>query len=355
MVGWIAKRRASPIGVDIGSRSVKLLQLDAGRSRVRAASRWDLPAEDPNPGPQRDQQHDRQIVEAVRRAREGRDFRGREAVLCLGADSLFVQNVRVAPASGEELRKLVHLETAGRLPFSSEEADVHYLEAADVRQSDTLRREVIVLACHRPVLQRMLSLAENAGLRPVAIDVAPAAVLRCYCRQFRRDDDQQRRMMFVNVGASTTLAVIARGSDAVFVKYIDVGGRHLDEAVAGHLRMGLAEAAALRRHNGDRRADQRDPEITRGIAESIRPVLDRLTNELALCLRYYSVTFRGQPLSQIVLGGGEATQALADWVAARLDLPCELGDPLRTYQKAVSSGRIGQWDVATGLALRELN
>ncbi len=351
MVGWIAKRRPSPIGVDIGSRSIKLLQFDASRSEVRAAARWDLPAEEPDHG----QPHDEQIVEAIRRAREGRNFRGREAVLCLGAGSLFVQNIRVAPASGEELKKLVNVEVAGRLPFRSEEAEIHYLEAADVRQSDTVRREVIVLACHRPVLERMLSLAENAGLRPVAMDVEPAALLRCYCKQFRRDDDQQRRMMFVNVGASNTMAVISRGSDAVFVKYIDVGGRHLDEAVAGRLRMSPPDAAALRRHAGDRRAEQRDPEITRGITESIRPVLDRLANELSLCLRYYSVTFRGQPLSQIVLGGGEATQSLVDWLVARLDLPCDLGDPLRTYQKAVSPGRIGQWDVAAGLALRELN
>ncbi len=350
MVGWIAKRRSSPIGVDIGSRSVKLLQFDAGRSQVLAAARWDLPLDGPDQG-----QNDEQIVEAILRAREGRNFRGREAVFCLGAGSLFVQNVRVAPASGEELKKLVHIEVAGRLPFRSEEADIHYIEAADVRQGDTVRREVIVLACHRPVLERVLSLAEKASLRPVAIDVEPAALLRCYCRQFRRDDDQQRRMMFVNIGASSTVTVIARGSDAVFVKYIDLGGRHLDEAVAQHLRMSASDAAALRRHNGDRRADQRDPEITRGITESIRPVLDRLANELSLCVRYNSVTFRGQPLSQIMLGGGEATQSLADWLAARLDLACHLGDPLRPYEKTPSAGRIAQWDVAAGLALRELN
>jgi type IV pilus assembly protein PilM len=369
MVGWIAKRRPSPIGVDIGSRSVKLLQFDAGRTAVRAAARWDLPAHpqarareadtrqagappgDPPAGAP--QQDDEEIVQAIRRAREGRDFRGRDAVLCLGSGRLLVQNVRVAPASGEELSKQVYLEVAGRLPFSSEEAEIHYLEAADVRQSDTVRREVIVLACHRPVLERTLALAERAGLRPVAVDVEPAAMLRCYSRQFRRDDDQQRRMALVNVGASMTAVVIARGSQAVFIKYIEVGGRHFDEAVAGHLQMDLADAAALRRHNGDRRADQRDPEIARSIAESVRPVLDRLAGELSLCVRYYSVTFRGQPLSQIVLGGGEATQSLADWLAARLDLPCELGDPLRSYQKAVSPGRIGQWDVAAGLALRE--
>ncbi|MHC4181637.1 MAG: pilus assembly protein PilM [Planctomycetota bacterium] len=246
MAGWIAKRRASPIGIDIGSRSVKLLQFDAGRSQVRAASRWDLPAEEPSPT----QQHDEQIVGAIRRAREGRNFRGREAVLCLGAGDLFVQNIRVAPAVGEELKKLVHLDAAGRLPFPSEEAEIHYLEAADVRQSDTVRREVIVLACHRPILERTLCLAEDAGLRPVAVDVEPAAMLRCYWKQFRRDDDQQRRMMFLNVGASNTMVVIARGSSAVFIKYIDAGGRHLDEAVARRLRMSLPDAASLRRHNG---------------------------------------------------------------------------------------------------------
>ena len=355
MVGWIAKRRRTPIGIDIGSQSVKLLQFDAGHSLVRAAGRWDLPVAEPGTAEQHGEPHGEQIVDAIRRAREGRDFRGREAVLCVGADRLFVQNVRVAPASGVELKKLVHLDAAGRLPFPSEEADIHYIEAADVRQSDMVRREVIVLACHRPVLERMLFLAESAGLKPVAVDVEPIAMLRGYCKQFRREDDQKRRMMFVNVGASTTLAVIARGANAIFVKYIDVGGRHLDEAVARRLGMKFPDAASLRRRNGDRRADQHDAEITRGINESIRPVLDRLADELSLCLRYYSVTFRGRPLSQIVLGGGEATPALVDWLSARLDPPCELGDPLRTFNKPPAAGRTGQWDVAAGLALREPN
>lgn len=351
MVGWIASRRCSPIGVDIGSRSVKLLQFDASCRRVRAAARWDLPPAERDAGPQ----DDAQVVEAIRQARQRREFRGREAVLCLGANRLFVQNVRVAPAPGEDLAKLVRVEAAGRLPFSHEEADIHYLEAADVHQSDTVRREVIVLACHRPALDRILALAEDAGLRPVAVDVEPAAMLRCYSRQFRRDDDQQRKIMLVNVGASNTMVVIARGVHAMFIKYIDVGGNQLDEAVARHLRMSPADAAALRRHNGDRRADQRDPEVTRGIVESLRPVLDRLANELALCLRYYSVTFRGQPISQIVLGGGEATPSLAEWLATRLSLPCEAGDPLRLFEPTAPTGRAGQWDVAAGLALREPN
>jgi type IV pilus assembly protein PilM len=351
IANWLAHKRYGPIGVDIGSRSVKLLQFDAARTRVHDCARWDLPPE-PATKPER---QDERAAEAIRRAREGHNFRGREAVLCLGAGNLFVQNIRVRQASGDELTKIVHFEAAGRLPFASEEAEIRYLEADDVRQGDTVRREVILLACHRPTVDRMLSVAEQAGLRPVAIDVEPAAVLRCYSRQFRRDDDQQRRMMLVNVGASNTVAVITRGSSTMFVKYIELGGRDLDAAVARHLKMTPGDAAALRRHNADRRAQDRDPEIARGIEESSRPVLDKLAHELSLCLRYYSVTFRGQPLSQIVLGGGEATDTLAQWITTRLDLPCDVGNPLRPFDKDPVGGRIGQWDVAAGLALRNVN
>ena len=351
MASWLPQPRCGPIGVDIGSRSVKLLQFDAARAAIRDVARWDLPAE-PAANPDR---QDERVAEAIRHARDGRNFRGRQAVFCLGAGSLFVQNIRVAQASGDELTKMVHFEAAGRLPFRAEEADLRYIEADDVRQGDSVRREVILLACHRPSLDRIISVAEQAGLEPVAIDVEPAAMLRSYNRQYRRDNDQQRRMMFVNVGASNTAVVIAHGSDTMFVKYIDVGGRHFDEAVAKHLKMTAGDSAALRRHNGDRRTEQRDPEIARSVQESIRPVLDRLAHELSLCVRYYSVTFRGQPLAQIVLGGGEATEALSEWVAARLGVPCDLGNPLRSFEKTTIPGRIGQWDVAAGLALREVN
>ena len=103
--------------------------------------------------------------------------------------------------------------------------------------------------------------------------------------------------------------------DAIFIKYLDIGGRQFDDAVSKRLKIPLADATALRRHNGDRRLEQRDPEVTRSINESIRPVLDRLSHELSLCMRYYSVTFRSELLAQCVVGGGEANESLVEWLA----------------------------------------
>jgi type IV pilus assembly protein PilM len=348
MVALFTPKKVGPIGVDLGSRAVKLVQLSGDRSRVIEAARWDLPLENQPGSPA----CYAQLTEALKQAREGRKFRGREVVLCLGSPELYVQNVRVIKPPEGPLDNVVWQEAEGRLPFPAAETELRYLEAGDVRQGDTTRREVIVLACHRPVLDQILQSIEDAGLRPIAVEVEPLALLRCYNLQFRRDADQNQRTLFVHVGHANTSVIIAQGAEAIFVKYLDLGGKHLDEAVSRHLKMELADAATLRRHNGDRRADQQDPDIARSVAESIRPVVDKLAGEVALCVRYHSVTFRSQQLKRLVLAGGEATQALADTLATRTELKCELGDPLRSFEQASAPGRKSQWDVAVGLALR---
>lgn len=348
----LSARRAGPIGVDLGSRCVKLIQFNADRTRVLDAVRCDLAGE-PAPGVPAGEMRLEQLSAALHRAREGRHFRGRDAVVALGTPELFVQNVRVAKVPGGELEKLVQQEAVGRVPFPAPEADIRYWEAADVRHGEVTKREVILLACHRPALEHVLDVIAAGGLRPVAVDPEPAALLRCYVKQFRRDEDQQQRAMFAHVGAASSVVVIAKGADALFIKYLDIGGRQMDEAVARHLDVALPEATALRRHNGDRRADQQDPEVARSVAEAVRPVWERLATELTMCARYHSVAFRGAPLTRVVLSGGEATTALVEAIGSRLDVKCELGDPLRSYELAVQTGRKCQWDVATGLALRE--
>ncbi len=191
-------------------------------------------------------------------------------------------------------------------------------------------------------------------MRPVSVDTEPAALLRCYVKQFRRDADRTQRAMFVHFGGSCSVVVIARGEDALFVKYLDIGGRNMDEALARHLQMDIEQAASLRRNNGDRRLDQQDPEVARTVAEATRPVIEKLASELALCTRYHNVTFRGQPLSRVVIGGGESSAELVEMLAGRLETKCELGDPLRSFDTPGPGGRKGQWDIATGLALREV-
>jgi type IV pilus assembly protein PilM len=349
---WLTARRASPIGVDLGSRSIKLVQLSGDRSRLIEAARVELPPVSAQATPS---EHAQRIVEALARGLKDRAFRGREAVVCLGERQLFVQSLRVPKQTGPQLDRLVAQEAAGRVPFPLAEAELRYVEAADVRQGDQTLREVIVFAAQRTLIQQVLEVIEEARLRPVAVDVEAAALARSYAAQYRREEDRQARALLVHVGHSRTLALVAQGDDLLFVKSIEIGGQHFDLAVARLLKMDLIEATTLRRHHGDRRAEDQDPEVAQSLVEALRPVLERLASELAMCIRYHSVTFRGQPLVRLVLSGGEATPALAESLQHQLGLRAELSDPFRSLPIAPNLGRKCQWDVAAGLALRELS
>lgn len=349
---WLTQRRYSPIGVDIGARTIKLMQLTGDLSRLVEAARVDL---QPLPEGATPQQHAEQLMESLRWALADKAFRGREAVVCLGDRQLYVQSLRVPKQTGPQLDKLVAQEAASRLPFPIDEAEIRYLEAADVRQGEQTLREVVLFAVQRSVVQQLLEVIEGVGLRPVSVDVEPAALARSYAAQYRRDEDRQSRALMVHVGYTRTAALVVQGEELLFVKYIDIGGQHLDLAISRHLKMELHEAVSLRKHNGDRRAEMQDPEVVRSVSEGTRQVVERLSTELAMCVRYHSVTFRGHPLVRLVLGGGEATQSLLDALARQIDLRCELSDPFRSFASVPNVGRRGQWDVATGLALRTLN
>jgi type IV pilus assembly protein PilM len=349
---WFPRRRFSPIGIDLGARSIKLVQFTGDRSRLVDAARVELPLLADKPSVE---EHAARLADGLKKGLEGRAFKGRDAIVCLSDKQMFLQSVRVPKQSGPELDKAVSQEAAGRIPFNVEDAEIRYLESADVRLGDSVLREVVVFACQRTALRQVLDVVETARLSPVGVDVEPAALVRCYAAQFRREDDHKSRALLVHVGYTRTAAVIAQCDELLFVKYIDIGGLHFDQAVARHLQMELPEATSLRKHNGDRRADMQDPEIARSINEAVRSVIERLASELAMCVRYHSVTFRGQPLVRLVLGGGEATPSLLEMLGRQLDLKCELSDPFRTFVALPNLGRKGQWDVAAGLALRELN
>jgi type IV pilus assembly protein PilM len=352
MFNIFSKKRLSPIGIDIGTRSVKLVQLSNDRTRLQDVSRWDIPTAIDG---EETQSREEVLINTIQRAREGRNFRGRDAVVCLTNDQLFLQNLRLPKASTVPLENQIKTEIASRAPFPIEDAEIRHIETADVRQGDEVLKEVLVLAAQKTDINSVLETVEAAGLRPLALDVEPAALARSYASQFRRDEDLDQRSLLVQIGYARTIVVIAQHDHLMFVKYVDVGGKDFDQAVANQLGITLLDAATLRRQSADRRAEQQDPEINRIVTEAMRTPLKKLIDELAMCVRYYSVTFRGQPLARTILSGGEAAAPLATELENRLGIATRVSDPLRAFPTDVDGGRRGQWDIALGLSLREVD
>jgi len=299
-------------------------------------------------------------------------FAGRDVVIALPWDQLHIRSVRIPPMPEEEVGQAVRFEAAERLGVEPEQAEIRHLLAGDVRQGTEVRQEVIVLGVERAVIQDYVRLLQGVGLRPAAIDAAPCALFRSFERFLRRGEDRNEANVFIDLGYSGTQVAVSRGSELIFVKSIPIGGRRFDELVAESLSLSPNEAVELRRQLRSRHvasaiglaADDHtgvpvDENIRRSVLDTLRPALEQLSKEIALCVRYCAVTFRGPRADAVTVVGGEAADAdILQVLSDQVNIPFHTGKPMRhvTFETEVRGAdrRNGQpeWATALGLALK---
>jgi len=93
-------------------------------------------------------------------------------------------------------------------------------------------------------------------------------------------------------------------------------------------------------------------------------LMDTLSDELAMSLRYHQSLFRSRSVDRAIFVGGESRQAwLCQHIVKNLGVPAQLGDPLARYQRdgvAETPGlTLGKpqpgWAVACGLCSAPLD
>ncbi|MFG0331364.1 MAG: pilus assembly protein PilM [Phycisphaerales bacterium] len=357
------QRAANPIGVDFGASGVKLLQLRHGRAglHVVAAARQDYPedlSEDPAT-------RHRQVVETLRAATRSAPFEGRDCVCSLSVGDLMLRATRFPKLGADELSKAAHWEAADRFNIPVEDLQVDWIRAGEVRQGEEIRDEVLLIAVRRPIVEAHLNALIECRLRPIAVDAPFAATTRCLNRALRRASDSETVRMIVDIGAAGATVMITRGQGIAFLKPVDIGGAQMNRAVAAALDLDVNAAAQLRRErmrqSAERGGELLDDRVDRALYEAVRPLLHDLAQEAALCLRYYSVTFRGvRPELVLVAGGDGAEPHMCEALSQVLKIETQVAHSLENIDtSAVELGvdrryeRCPQWSVATGLSLRD--
>lgn len=361
-----SRKTSTPIAVDFGSDSVKVLQLlPEDPPQLAAAAAIAIPDH-----LRRDADaHQQFLTQELRRVIREAGFTGRRVVASISAAHTYVQHVRLAKTEGVPVLAQIETELRGRLPLDPAAMVIRHVTVGDVFADGAAKQEVICLAASREVVMRSIHIVRQAGLDVVGMHCEPMAILEAFAHLFRRADDVNRTSLFVDIGGATTKALIAHGRQLVFAKTIHVGGDHFIRQLAAHAGVPLEEARRL--HIGgsgalpsplaapndpapvttERRRGGTIPGMaTLGDAEAApsapvaapvaaRPagavavetgeMLDCLIDELQLCIGYHAAMFHERPIEKIVFLGGESRQiATCQQIARALRLPAQLGDPL---------------------------
>jgi type IV pilus assembly protein PilM len=363
----LTRSQVQPIGLDIGFDSIKMLQVEAVGQHLAVVAAARLPM---NPEARANpEMRVPMACDAIRQMMRQGGFAGKNVVAALPREMLHVKNLRLPLIPPHELAQAVRFEARNIFPFDTDKAHLQILPAGEVRQGLDVRQEVIVLAAKQDDVDGFLEQIHRAGVVVESLDVEPCAAYRAFERFIRRREDETEVHVIVDVGASRTQVVLGKGRDITFLKPVEIGSDHIQDAVSKKLAITIEEARALRRRLIEANpADANKPEtpettarrdpVQQAVFDAARSTMEEMGREIALCLRYYSVTFRGQRPTKVKLVGGESCDPLLVGVLnGALGIPVEPARPLYSVDTSrmragERCGSMGEWAMALGLGLK---
>jgi len=328
-----------------------------------------------------EQEKSRFIVSAIKRMLTEGHFHGNNVISSLPNDGLEITSLRLAEAQSDGIEQALRKEVVQRFGLDPDEDVMQYVIAGNVHQGDEIKNELILFAAANETIKSHIELLEQAGLKPVSIDTIPCALFRSFERSLRRQEDRERTVVFVDVGNQFTTVVFGRGGEISFVKQIPVGGEKFNEEIALKLGVEIGEAEMLREalqmeksfstptpdlleQPVDGNEQKLEASTRQAIVDAVSVVAEKLTREISLCLRYYTVTFRGKRVEQAFFtGGGAYEYILLDVLKRQLAVEIEVAQPLKGFDISrerenlkFDSDRRGlfcEWAVAVGLSLKD--
>jgi type IV pilus assembly protein PilM len=351
----------SPVAVDFGVSSLKLLQINATGETFNLVAGAMLETPEPL-----FHDHGRrlafQLEHLPRLVRQG-GFSGRRAVCSIPASQTFCKHLQLARLEGVSTAEAVKSTISGQLGCDPEALVYRHFEVKTVSQSGKV--EVIGMAVGREMVQKLMAGLRKAKLELVGMHSEFAATLAAFDYLTRRADDHQSVVLYVDLGWSSTKITIAHGKDLVFARCVEMGGMHLDDAVASQLKIPAGQAHAVRLGLERLVPDAKAPAPAQTVGDlpvqpDLSEPLEIIRDEIAISMRYHEALFPGKKIERAVFVGGESRQRpLCQQLARALRIPAQVADPLarvaRTGKEPMTGVDLREaqpaWSVPLGLCL----
>ncbi|MHC4826940.1 MAG: pilus assembly protein PilM [Planctomycetota bacterium] len=327
--------QASPIAIDFGSSSVKLLQISPGENpSVQAAVGLRVPDPIRLDREARIAYFEKQLPRMFRKG----GFKGRRVICSIPTSETLVQHVQVDNAIGMDREETIRAQFASQRGLSPHNMVIRTYEVTEVHRDGQPQSEVICFAISRDVAMQYVELLNKCKLEAIGVHSEIIGLVRAFDHLQPRPEEPSVTTLYADMGWGSTKVAISHDAQIVFARCIQIGGQHLDKRLADRLGCDLASARA-QRISEQVLATASPDDAAGGVATSevvgqdeVSEIAHALAEELSMCVRYHESLFRGKKVDRMIFLGGEARNiALCQAIAKELRLPAQLGDPLTRF------------------------
>lgn len=391
----MAKKLSSVLGVDIGSRKIKIAEIrNQGREAVVTALGM---IDTPEGAVDHTGVYNSDAVGAALKQVIGEAGASVSStvVSIAGQASVLVRTLEVPKMNPAELKEHMQWEINRNIPFSESTVVSDFRPLGD-DDPNSQNMDVVMAISPQSAVDTMIACVKKAGRQMAAIDVEPLALARSL-KVSHEDEYDGQTVCIVDVGHKTTSINIYKGAKLMMPRQVPIGGEMFTKAIADSQGVSVDEAERLKTESADLAAiaggaaatqtftpynpfaDEPDagaappaepaeppadatpaPVPNSNPAGAMAATLDEFVAEIRRSLDYYRS--RGGDVSRLTLcGGGGKLKGLASFLSSNLGVPCDEYDPLRRLNlnaKKIAPGFVeehrGEFAVAVGNGLHIL-
>jgi type IV pilus assembly protein PilM len=346
----LLKKRKPLVGLDIGSSSVKAVELTKSKKGYQLTG---FACEILGP----DVVVDGAIMDApamaasIREALAAGKFKPKGVATGVSGHSVIVKRVVVPAATLGEVEASIQLDAEQYIPFELSEVQLDYqLVGPSTTRGEEPGMEVVLVAAKRDKIENHTNVIGMAGRSPEVVDIDAFALQNAFEANYLVDEDAT--IVLLNIGASLMNINITKGGMPLFIRDVSVGGNQYTDILQKELQLSFQEAEDLKLgKNGGSEAEMVQP-----LLESIT---DMLCNEVQKTFDFFHETYPGEVINHVFISGGTSQMhGLAGKLQKTFGYPTDVLNPFRSIEMGpkVNAAKVTSLGpalaVAVGLALR---
>lgn len=333
------------LGVDIGTTSIKVVELKRDSGKVRLLTYGfseNNSASSSLPEP-------KQVAKIINKICQQAGVSSRSAVSALPTFSVFSSIINLAGIGGKDMASAVHWEAKKVIPLPLEEMILDWKKIEDQAVENKNNLKVLLTGAPRTLVKKYIDIFKAAQINLISLETEIFALIRSLL------GNDKATVMIVEIGAATTSITIVDQSIPMLSRSLDMGGLTISKAIGNNLNIGLERAEQFKYDLGVSLSGGEEV-IPKTISQSLAPIL----NEIKYALNLFT-SKNNKKIEKIILTGGSSMLPnLADYLAKILNINVILGNPWSRISYPVDlkilldeiSPRMA---VAIGLAMREID
>ena len=306
------------LGLDIGSSSIKILELQEGKNGFQLLN-FGIEPLPPETIVDSAIMNGPAIVNAIRKLLSAAQIKTKDVVTSISGHSVIIRKITMPMMTEEEVEGNIQWEAEQYIPFDINEVNIDYFILESMME-DQENLDVLLVAVKKEIVNEYVSVIEEAGLNPIMMDVDAFAVENMF--EVNYEPQPGKIIALVNIGASVININIVRGTNPAFTRDISIGGNQYTEEIQKQLNLTYEDAENLKISGGGNVAG----------VEHLPDIMDNISSNIALeiqrSLDFFTSTSSLGQINKVYLSGGCAKTVNLDKIIERqINLPVEIINP----------------------------